>query len=102
MVQNIKLNQNLFLRPDFLYDDKTGIVKLCEINARFPTNGYLITLFGNEFHSNKNASSKLLPTIRKFLEDYNYYFDFNMPVCVLKGKEVSPSLDNNIFKYLLT
>lgn len=82
-----------------MYDDKTGIVKLCEINARFPTNGYLITLFGNEFFSNNNNSSKFLPTIGKFLEDYKYYFDFNFPVCILKGKEVSSYLHTRILKF---
>ncbi len=33
-------------RPDILYDDQ-GDFKICEINARFPTNGYFITQYIN-------------------------------------------------------
>ncbi|RNA30614.1 hypothetical protein BpHYR1_051195 [Brachionus plicatilis] len=81
------LKPKYLTRPDFLYDDKIATIKICEINARFPTNGYPITFFGNEFETNRKHSSKKLPAISHFINDYKNYFDFSQPVCILKDKE---------------
>ncbi|MDZ4837593.1 MAG: hypothetical protein SGJ27_27725 [Candidatus Melainabacteria bacterium] len=49
-------------RPDFLHDTMGGI-KVCEINARFPTNGYIISHYINnvigELHPGLQRISKL-------------------------------------------
>ena len=37
-------------RPDFLLESPTGQYRVCEINGRFPFNGYMHTAFGQQAH----------------------------------------------------
>lgn len=81
-------------RPDFLYERSTCTPKLCEINARFVLNGYLITLFGNEFYSKhldffpNSASYETIEQTKCLLESFQNEFNMSKSIAVLKKREV--------------
>lgn len=76
-------------RPDFLHDTAGGI-KICEINARFPTNAYFITHYIN----NVVASLRYLPRRLKRLtvmdgipSAFAERFDSGSKIAILKERE---------------
>lgn len=75
-------------RPDFLHD-VDGTIKVCEINARFPCNGYFITHYlGRAFesvamHSHLRCAEKLKDVPATFLNR----FDRASRVTIAKGRE---------------
>jgi hypothetical protein len=81
-------------RPDFLYEQSTCTPKLCEINARFVLNGYLITLFGNEFYSTRldffsnSACFQTIEQTKHILKSFQNEFNMSKPIVVLKKREV--------------
>ena len=44
-------------RPDFLLESPTGQYRVCEINGRFPFNGYLHTAFGQQAHIDMDSKT---------------------------------------------
>ncbi|CAF1075988.1 unnamed protein product, partial [Brachionus calyciflorus] len=86
--RDIPFNNIGAYRPDFLHSDKDNSIRICEINARFPTNGYLITNFGNNFYQNKSSNS--------ILNCFKNEFDNSKPIGILKNRE--KGYDINILK----
>jgi hypothetical protein len=76
-------------RPDFVISEDNKI-KICEINARFPLNGYFVSGF-SELIADNLAEGKKLESRRKeydgfFAYLHKYFGDFDR-VCVLKGQD---------------
>jgi len=59
------------LRPDFLLDLE-GVVRVCEVNARFPTNGFLCSYYTNDVVEGlgylAGASTQPVPGLRQALD----------------------------------
>ena len=72
------------LRPDYLLD-KNGQIRICEINARFTTNGILIADILNKFFAKTDCYPNAAIT------HYIKNFDKNKKVFIIKGKE--PGMD---------
>lgn len=87
------------IRPDILYEETSGMPKLCEINARFTSNGYLLTQFGSEaldrcslMKDHIKPSNRSIQTIKvheRILSCYEENFDLSKNIGILLGKEVS-------------
>ena len=69
------------LRPDYLLDIN-GQIKICEINARFTTNGILMTDILNKFYLNNNSG------IDNMISPYLQYFDITKKIFIVKNKEI--------------
>lgn len=88
-----------FCRPDFIIQEnkKKDIFKICEINARFTVNGYLISYFLNEssriFSNLPNSNyNKLkvscIPQIQSLIDDIlRFFFTFNEKIYFIVGLE---------------
>ena len=95
-------NSLSFYRPDFVYESSTLTPKICEINARFPLNGYFMTYYGfnlsNECPELKTVvdeSCLKLESVKEIgiIENlYEKVFDMSQPIGILKNKEVSTFL----------
>ena len=80
-------------RPDFVHD-KNGQIKICEINARFPTNAYFISHYINNIAPQLIADSLALQHLRS-LEGVNRVVstflkrlsESGAPLAVVKGRE---------------
>lgn len=76
-------------RPDFVISEDNKI-KICEINARFPLNGYFVSGFseliadnlaeGKELENRKNEYYSFFSYLHKYFGDFDR-------VCVLKGRD---------------
>jgi hypothetical protein len=86
-------------RPDFIHEKDTRKIKICEINARFPLNGYLTTLFALRETNNNQYISLLRNLTDNQIDavDFNFdlfnkisdYFDLSKPIAIVKEKEVN-------------
>ena len=81
-----------------MHEKSTLLPKFCEINARFTTNGYLLTQLGSQALSEvtslqnqfkKNASIKKIATLDGVVAEFEKMFDLNKPIGILLGREVS-------------
>ena len=85
-----------------LHQKNTLVPKICEINARFTTNGFLITQYGcqaiNECKQLDNLkkinSLKSISQINQITSFFEKRFDLKRPIGILLGREVikSPKL----------
>ena len=85
-------------RPDFLHEKSTFIPRVCEINARFTTNAYLLTQLGSgtiyelvqqsQPIKDSNSSIKKISSLDNVLDMFESSFDLEKPIGVLVGKEV--------------
>lgn len=88
--------QRFTFRPDFLYD-RHGVMQICEINARFPSNGY----YYSEAMGTRLDQLSYLPRDRGSPEGATLpcraviasHFDPERPVAILRQSEVG----HNIF-----
>jgi hypothetical protein len=85
-----------FVRPDFLLEADSLTPKVCEINARFPLNGFLVTYFGSKFANNYSESFdedgkhfNSIHSTRQVDSFLGNYFDLRKPIGILKKREVS-------------
>eukprot|EP01084_Bolivina_argentea_P072199 131143_1 len=69
-------------RPDLLIERNTQQTKICEINARFVTNGYVMTPHLSDAVT--NLMRYPYPTAHELFGDH---LDFTKPVFVIKGRE---------------
>jgi len=82
-------------RPDLLHDHLRCHQWVCEINARFPLNGYLCTFFGHETlrHLRESVDQgvdfdlEAIPSLGTVKEEILSHFDLNKPLGILKEKE---------------
>ncbi len=81
------------IRPDVLFDIE-GKIHICEINARFPTNGFILSSYLRQyFHSQAaDAQSLILQLARRF--------DLRRPIRIIKGRE--RGFDINLLEHELT
>jgi hypothetical protein len=89
-------------RPDFLHDTAGG-TKICEINARFPTNGYFISHYLNESISELDYLSNGIQSIDQLSdvpETFLQRFKPGNKIAILKRREVD--WDIRFLKYELT
>lgn len=93
------------LRPDILNEKKTHIPKFCEINARFTTNGYLLTQFGcqaiDEINGLKNKRIKRIENLSNVVKAYENFFELDMPIGILIGREKISINDMQILQKIL-
>ena len=81
-------------RPDFLHDT-SGQLKICEIGARYPLNGWMLSYYANLIVQEANfCSNELIPIPHQtqFLTDLQDFFASDAPITLLhdteKGTEV--------------
>ena len=82
-----------------MHEKTTRLPKLCEINARFTSNGYLLTQLGSEaldlcslMKDQIKPSCPSIQTIKvheRILSCYEQNFDLSQNIGILLGKEVS-------------
>lgn len=100
MIQVFYILNSLY-RPDFVHEMTSCEPKLCEINARFPFNGYFMTLYGcnllNEIPNiyngeltniKSNTNLKAFDRVKRIDTIYESVFDIDQPIAILKQKEV--------------
>ncbi|HEY9790526.1 MAG TPA: hypothetical protein V6D22_09025 [Candidatus Obscuribacterales bacterium] len=77
-------------RPDFLYD-ACGNIQICEINARFSSNGYVISQYlkmGQRLqYLPKNVQPKAHCDGGNYLRAFINRLDSSLPVFIVKGRE---------------
>ena len=78
-----------------MHDKFTRKPKICEINARFPLNGFLITYLGlhdsHEYFSCFNSGEEIYKPIfneNYFFECFKSHFDLSKPIGIIKKREV--------------
>lgn len=84
-----------FYRPDFLYDTKNQ-AKICEIGARYPLNGWMISyylkLMNDEISETKDGLSFKDPDLKNLIDDLYYQFAPNKKLALVhddeKGTEI--------------
>lgn len=82
-------------RPDFLHEADTLTPRLCEINARFPLNGYLLTQFGcsavfktlQTLDTSNHLGLDRIRSLDTILDNLKNGFDLEKPIAILKHKE---------------
>ncbi|MEG7979003.1 MAG: hypothetical protein NY202_03780 [Mollicutes bacterium UO1] len=77
------------IRPDFLID-KVGNLKICEINARFPLNGFIMSEHLNEVVFQQNLVTSGMDSIdenNQITKLITNFFDLTKPISILKDKE---------------
>ena len=91
---SIKKKNYFINRPDFLHEIESMTPRLCEINARFPLNGYLLTQIGCSavlespaLGANQHGLSRI-QTLENVFENLKSMFDLKRPIGILKQKEV--------------
>lgn len=84
------------LRPDFLHEKHSMKPRLCEINARFVLNGYIISELGTSIilglDSIKPWQAELsftTPMSTRVLASLKNEFDLSKPIGLLKNREVN-------------
>lgn len=78
------------IRPDFLFD-KTYQIKLCEINARFPLNAFMISQC-IEAEMQKQFADKISYRDKKLIKNSEIlkkFFDCTQPIYIFSDKEKS-------------
>lgn len=77
-------------RPDFVYD-KQGVIRICEINARFPLNGIMLSYCMNKAMDKMSfipkSMFKVIPGIKEHIDSYLSYMDKDKPITSLLGVE---------------
>ncbi len=76
-------------RPDFLYDT-TGSIKICEINARFPLNGYFISHYLGQCVPKLSyipASLRPIQELDDIPDTFMNRFKPESSIAVIKGRE---------------
>jgi len=84
-----------FYRPDFLYD-KNDQPKICEIGARYPLNGWMISfysqLINNEINTDKAKVNAENSDLKNLIDDLYHQFAFHDKVGLIhddeKGTEI--------------
>ena len=78
------------IRPDFLFD-KTYQLKICEINARFPMNAFILSqcIYDEIVKNFVDKISCLHKKMIKNFEILNQFFDYTQPIYILFDKEKS-------------
>ncbi|MCF7831293.1 MAG: hypothetical protein K9M36_00175 [Candidatus Pacebacteria bacterium] len=74
------------IRPDYLYD-KNGVIKICEINARFVFNAFFMSMYANDAFAKQYSLFKKLPdfdALSKILQDT---FPRREKVAIIKNRE---------------
>src|SRR6185437_7103311 len=76
------------IRPDFLID-KTGSIKICEINARFPVNGFIMSQRLSEvaFHQKFGDGVEPINENKRIITLVSNFFDLTKPITIVKDKE---------------
>lgn len=74
------------LRPDFLMDD-SGDLRVCEINARFPTNGIVMSQYVSEVMRSTAYGKRPVPGCLDAVISMASEFDLNRPVSIVRGRE---------------
>jgi len=78
------------LRPDFLYSAE-GQIKICEIGARFPLNGWMISFYLNQFNSELSYFSTTgllpIPEIETIPEKFSQFFRSDQPITLIIDNE---------------
>ncbi|WP_342146139.1 hypothetical protein [Rickettsiella endosymbiont of Aleochara curtula] len=87
------------IRPDFLFDKRYQI-KICEINARFPLNSFiLLHCLYNEMHKDFAGKISYNAKMLKIVEVFTKFFDNKQPIHIYFYKE--KSFDIFLLKNLL-
>lgn len=75
-------------RPDIIIDNQ-GAMHVCEINARFSTNGFFISYGLNQMLSDLSYASTFapIPSLHQTPKVFSDFFDANFPIVILKGRE---------------
>ncbi|CAD0000676.1 ATP-grasp domain-containing protein [Flavobacterium chungangense] len=84
-----------FYRPDFLYDTNEQ-AKICEIGARYPLNGWMISyylkLMGDQINLDKEAATAINKDLKNIVDDLYHQFAPHKKVAVVhddeKGTEI--------------
>lgn len=84
-----------FYRPDFLYDTNNQ-AKICEIGARYPLNGWMISyylkLINDEISETKDGLTFKDPDLKNLIDDLYYQFAPNKKLALVhddeKGTEI--------------
>lgn len=80
-------------RPDFLIDED-GKIHICEINARFPLNGYFVSgfaeVYANELLAAQGADEPQRQTAQFFRHLFEYFGGDFRRVCALKSPSDKP------------
>lgn len=84
-----------FYRPDFLYDTNNQ-AKICEIGARYPLNGWMISyylkLINDEISETKDGLTFKDPDLKNLIDDLYYQFAPNKNLALVhddeKGTEI--------------
>lgn len=84
-----------FYRPDFLYDTNNQ-AKICEIGARYPLNGWMISyylkLMGDQINLDKEAATATNKDLKNIVDDLYHQFAPHKKVAVVhddeKGTEI--------------
>ncbi|KAJ6263983.1 hypothetical protein Dda_0121 [Drechslerella dactyloides] len=85
-------------RPDFLIENDTEAphrhpgIRICEINARFATNGGLIAEAFARFY--QNSTSPLQPAAPELSHAFRQVFDSTAPIHILRGREVGYDINH--------
>ena len=78
------------LRPDFLCD-ADGVFRICEVNARFPTNGFMCSYYTNEAVDGlaylAGCPARSVPGLRRTLDVLTSRFRAGEPLVVLLDRE---------------
>ncbi len=78
------------LRPDFLCD-ADGAFRICEVNARFPTNGFMCSYYTNEAVDGlaylAGCPARSVPGLRRTLDVLTSRFRTGEPLVVLLDRE---------------
>ncbi|MGC1853954.1 MAG: hypothetical protein WA659_01050 [Candidatus Aquirickettsiella sp.] len=77
------------IRPDFLFDKRYQI-KICEINARFPLNSFiLLHCVYNEIYKHFAGKISYNRKMLKIIEVFKQFFDITQPIHIYFDKEKS-------------
>ena len=85
-----------YFRPDFVHEEKTCIPKICEINARFTANGFLMTYYGCDaldkakslYWPKNNLKAEEIHFTKKIVPAFKNKFNTDKPIVILRNREV--------------
>jgi len=89
-------------RPDLVLD-KTGQPKICEIGARYPINGWMLSYYLNLVCSAPDivheASALPVPEIGTFIDTLYHFFDKDTPVALVHDNEKGTEVFNLLAEF---
>ncbi|MEQ6124199.1 hypothetical protein AAON49_08375 [Pseudotenacibaculum sp. MALMAid0570] len=83
-------------RPDFIYDT-TGQARICEIDCRYPINGWMLSNYLNStvdnLASNVNENWSSIPEQNEFLKELTSRYDIEEPIFFIQKDKMGIELD---------